>query len=465
MSSNRRDFLKLAPLAGVGMALGIRSGDVAAQAPARPAGARYLGGFAAPPIPLVRCALIGAGERGSQHAPQLAAIPGVEIVAVSDLYADLAQAAAEACRAQGGDGRHQKVAVYHGDPERWRTMLAEVCPDAVFISTPWETHAAMAIAAMEHGAHAFVEVPLAVTLDEMWAIVDTAERTRRHCMMLENVNYGREELLYLNMVRQGVIGELLHGEAAYIHDLRFQMEQVERGTGSWRTPHYARRNGNLYPTHGLGPVAQYMNLARGEDNFARLVSFSSPARGRASYAQAHYPADHQWNRLEYRGGDINTSIVKTVLGRTIMVQWDETSPRPYTRHNLVQGTRGILAGFPGRAAFDGGLEGVTEDHHHWVEGEAMERLYERYEHPLYRRLGRLAREMGGHGGMDFMMLYRAVECLREGLPLDQNIYEGCCWSAVAPLSEASVAADGAPRVFPDFTRGDWRNTEPLGIVG
>ena len=146
------------------------------------------------------------------------------------------------------------------------------------------------------------------------------------------------------------------------------------------------------------------------------------------------------------------------------MQWDETRPRPYSRHNLVQGTKGILAGFPGRAAFDGGLEGVTEDHHHWVEGEAMDRLFEKYEHPLYTRLGALAKEMGGHGGMDFMMLYRIVECLRKGAAMDQNLYEGCFWSAVGPLSEASVAADGAPQMFPDFTRGDWKTTRSLGIV-
>ena len=283
-------------------------------------------------------------------------------------------------------------------------------------------------------------------------------------MMMENVNYGREELLYLNMCRQGAIGQILHGEAAYIHELRWQMEEVERGTGSWRTPHYARRNGNLYPTHGLGPIAQYMNLARGEDHFARLVSMSSPAVGRKAWAREHYPPDHQWNELKFNGGDINTSIIKTVLGRTILVQWDETSPRPYTRHNLVQGTRGTLAGFPARAAFEGGLEGVSEDHHRWVSGDDMEHLYEKYEHPMYTRLGALAKQMGGHGGMDFMMLYRIVECLRGGLPLDQNVYEGALWSTVAALSEASVAADGMPQTFPDFTRGEWKKTLPLEVV-
>jgi hypothetical protein len=282
--------------------------------------------------------------------------------------------------------------------------------------------------------------------------------------MMEQVNYGREELLYLNMCRQGVIGDLLHGEAAYIHELRWQMEDIERGTGSWRTYQYAERNGNLYPTHGLGPVAQYMNLARGEDNFSRIVAFSSPAIGRKAYAKEHYAPDHKWNQLDYICGDISTSIIKTNLGRTIMVQWDETSPRPYTRHNLIQGTKGTLAGYPNRVALDGGVEGATDNHHEWAEGEKLAAIYEKYEHPLYVRMGELARKMGGHGGMDFLMLYRIIECLRNGLPLDQNLYESVYWSAVGPLSEASVAQDGAPQKFPDFTRGGWKNTKPLDII-
>jgi hypothetical protein len=238
----------------------------------------------------------------------------------------------------------------------------------------------------------------------------------------------------------------------------------DRGTGSWRTPHYAERDGNLYPTHGLGPVAQYMNLARGEDSFARLVSYSSPAKGRNAYAEANFPPDDKWRQLDFQSGDINTSVIKTTMGRTIMVQWDETSPRPYTRHNLIQGTRGTLAGFPTRVALAGGIEGVTENHHDWAEGEQLATIYEKYEHPLYTRLGELARRMGGHGGMDFIMRCRIIECLRLGQPMDQNLYEGCFWSAVSPMSEASVAQDGAPQAFPKFTRGRWQNTRPLGII-
>ena len=426
-------------------------------------GGIYMGDFEAPKLKTVRIALIGLGARGSGHAKQLAAIEGTEIVALSDVYEDLVDRSVSSC-SEVGMGRHQNISRYFGDENQWKKMLTEVKPDAVIIATNWNNHAPMAIEAMKQGSHAFVEVPIAVTLKEMWEIINTSEQTQKHCMMMENVNYGRDELLYLNLCRQGVIGKLLHAEAAYIHELRFQMEEQERGTGSWRTHHYAKRNGNLYPTHGLGPVAQYMNLSRGEDQFGSIVSFSTPAMGRKLYAEKNYNKDHKWNTLDYQGGDLNTSIIKTNLGRTIMVQWDETSPRPYSRLNLIQGTKGTLAGFPTRVALEGGVPGSTKDHHSWAKGEQLESLYDQYEHPMYKRLGALSKKMGGHGGMDFMMLYRMVECLKEGAPLDQNVYEGCFWSAVSPLSEASVAQGGMPQKFPDFTRGAWVKTKPLSII-
>lgn len=461
--NSRRNFVKIAGAAATGIVAGCA---VASKngTPARASGAKYRGDYAAPKLETVRCAFIGVGARGSGHNSQIAEIEGTEVVAICDLYEDLAKKAQDKCTKIGKDTRHQNIKLYHENGDSWKQMLREVKPDMVVIATPWKLHAPMAIEAMKAGAHAFVEVPLALTNEELWDIVDTSESTGMHCMMMENVNYGREELIYLNMCRQGLIGELLHAEASYIHELRGQMNS-ERSTGSWRTYHYANRDGNLYPTHGLGPVAQYMNLARGDDNFGRIVSYSTPGRGRSLYAKENFPADHKWNNIDFKGGDLNTSIIKTNLGRTVMVQWDETSPRPYSRHNMIQGTKGTLAGFPTRVALEGGVEGATENHHKWAEGEHLEVLFEKYEHPLYKRLGELAKKMGGHGGMDFIMRYRMIECLRLGQPLDQNVYEGAFWSAVSPLSEKSVAEDGAPQAFPDFTRGEWKNTKPLSIVG
>ncbi|WP_286745622.1 Gfo/Idh/MocA family oxidoreductase [Roseivirga sp. UBA1976] len=461
---DRRNFLKKTSLSAAALATATAFTCCSEEEQTRPSGSQYMGDFAAPKLDRVRIALIGVGARGSGHARDFASLEGTEIVAISDLYEDWAQRSADRCKEAGNGQRHQDIKLYHGSENGWKQMLEEVKPDAVIISTNWVNHAPMAIESMKKGAHAFVEVPMATTIEDMWAIVDTSEATGKHCMMMENVNYGRDELMFLNMCRQGLIGDILHGEASYIHELRFQMEEQERGTGSWRTHHYANRNGNLYPTHGLGPVAQYMNLARTDDNFGTMVSYSTPAMGRAKYAKANYAADHKWNQLEYKGGDLNTSIIKTELGRTIMVQWDETSPRPYSRLNLIQGTLGTLAGFPTRVALEGGVEGLTDNHHQWAQGrEALAALYERYDHPLYKKLNESTKN-SGHGGMDGIMRYRIVECLRTGTPLDQNVYEGCFWSAVGPLSEKSVAEGGMPQAFPDFTRGGWKETKALSII-
>ena len=463
----RKDFLKLSSASALFLGLNPDRLDASSIEESHDLinkNSQYMGDYSAPKLKTVRVAFIGVGARGTGHARQIATIEGTEVVAISDLYQDLAQRSIDNCKEIGKGERHNEIAMYSGGENKWKLMLKEVKPDAVFISTNWDNHAPMVIEAMNSGAHAFVEVPMATTIEDMWEIINTSEKTRKHCMMMENVNYGRDEMMYLNMCRKGVIGDFLHAEAAYIHELRFQMEEQKRGTGSWRTHHYAKGRGNLYPTHGLGPVAQYMNLARGDDNFNTLISYSTPALGRKIYAEKNYPSDHKWNKLDYKNGDLNTSIIKTNVGRTVMVQWDETSPRPYSRHNLIQGTKGTLAGFPTRVALEGGVEGVTKNHHSWAQGKDLEVLYEKYDHPLYKRLGALAKKMGGHGGMDFMMRYRIIECLRKGEPLDQNMYEGCFWSAVTPLSARSIEDGGAPQRFPDFTRGNWKSTNPLSII-
>ena len=420
----------------------------------------YMGDFSDEPNNNIRAAFIGI-NRGSTHLKNFATLPGTEVVALCDLYEDIVER--EYGKLKTYTDSLDNLKKYWGDEDKWKLMLDEVKPDVVFISTNWNSHAPMAIESMKKGAHAFVEVPLAVTLEEMWDIVNTSEKTKKHCMMMENVNYGRDELLFLNMCRKGLVGELLHAEAAYIHELRWQMYNEERGTGSWRTLHYANGKGNLYPTHGLGPVAQYMNLARGEDNFKTLVSFSSPALGRNIYSKKNFDENHKWNKLDFSNGDMNTSIIKTFLGRTVMVQWDETSPRPYSRLNLIQGTLGTLAGFPTRVALENGFKDITKDHHSWVQGENLQKIYDEYDHPIYKRLNAKTKK-SGHGGMDGIMMYRIVECLQKGLPLDQNVYEGCFWSAVTPLSGNSIENDGAPQQFPDFTRGEWKKTKELGIV-
>ena len=448
-NTGRRSFLKAlgGTVAAASLATAGRPGATGQAATGAPAA-----GFAASKLDTIRWGLVGIGARGLTHVEQLLRLDGCRITALCDPHGPALARGVAAVEKAGRD----RPATFGDGPEAWRRLVDLADVDAVLISTPWELHVAQAVGAMRAGKHAFVEVPAAVTLDECWQLVEVAETTRRHCMMLENVCYGREELMVLHMCRKQLFGELTHAEAAYIHDLRAQEKEVDWGTGSWRVAHYERRDGNVYPTHGLGPVAQYLNVNRG-DRFTRLVSMSSPSLGYKLYAEREFPPDHPRNRARYRCGDMNTSLVQTAMGRTVMVQHDVATPRPYTRLNLVQGTRGAFGSYPNRIVVEG-----RGDTHKWDTNMAP--WYAEFDHPLWKRVGEEAVKAGGHGGMDFVMLWRLVHCLREGLPLDQDVYDAATWSAVAPLSEQSVAHGGAPVEFPDFTRGAWKALPPLGIV-
>lgn len=453
---DRRDFLAAAGAASVALATNAMAIEQKPQLNKRSAkGAKSAADLVAPKMDRVRVGFIGVGARGGGHVAQMLAIEGVDVIAICDNHVPTAERSVKRVKDKTG----KTPAVYTNGDTDYKRMLDRDDIDIVIIATPWDWHARMAVDTMKAGKHAFLEVPAALTVEECWELVDTSEVTQKHCMMMENVNYGREELMVLNMCRLGVFGELLHGEAAYIHDLRGQMHEVEHGTGSWRTYEYVKHNGNLYPTHGLGPVAQYMNINRG-DRLDYMSSVSSPSRARELYAKANFPADHKWNKVKFQCGDISTTIAKTVGGKTLMIQWDEQLPRPYTRHNLVQGTKGVWAGFPDRVV----IEGKTKSTDSWVEGDGLETFYKEYDHPLWKRVGEEAKRMGGHGGMDFVMLWRIVYCLRNGLPLDQDVYDAATWSVITPLSEWSVKNRGQSIDVPDFTRGKWKTMKPLAVV-
>ena len=457
--STRRNFLKTVTTASAAaLALGAAARAADSASPRRKG--KSVVGLRTPPLDVVRWGFIGLGARGGGTLRETMLLEHCEIRALCDNHAPtLARAVATVKRA----GRPDPALFGDGD-EAYKKMLERPDLDAVFICTPWREHVPMAVAAMRAGKHAFVEVPAAVTLDECWQLVDTAEETQRHCMMLENCCYGREELMVLRMCRQGVFGELLHGEASYLHDLRSQSKQIEHGTGSWRIPEHTLRDGNLYSTHGLGPVAQYMSINRG-DRFARVVSFSSPSLGLPEYAEKNFPAGHERRAANYVCGDVNTSIIKTARNRTIVLQHSTTLPRPYSRSNLIQGTRGLWSGYPDRVY----IEGRSPKNDAWEDSkEALAKYYAEFEHPLWPKVAAVAKNLGdtarGHGGMDFVMRWRIIQCLREGLPLDQDVYDAAAWTAVGPLSEKSVAQNGTPQDVPDFTRGAWQTTAPLGIV-
>jgi hypothetical protein len=303
----------------------------------------------------------------------------------------------------------------------------------------------MAVDVMKNGKHAAVEVPNATTLQECWDLVNTSESTRKHCVILENCCYGASEMMVLQMVRDGFFGEITHGEAAYLHDLRGILTANE-GEGLWRRFPHMKLNGNLYPTHGLGPIAHYMDIHRG-DRFDYMVSVSSKEASLSAYVKEKFPEGDPKRAEKYICGDMNTTIIKTVKGRSILLQHDVVNPRPYSRLNMVQGPKGIFADYPPRVFVDGQKD---------EEWQKLDDFKDKYEHALWKNNGEMARKTGGHGGMDYIMNYRLMDCVKRGLVPDIDVYDAAAWSAPAALSEASVAANGAPQKFPDFTRGHWQ---------
>ena len=454
MKMDRRGFLQAAAWAGGAAGVLAQSGCQAfAGFPERKG--KSMVGFRAAPLEKVRIGVIGVGHRGSGAVPRLAGIPGVEITAIGDLYEERAAKQAKVLTDQGKPA----PALSFGSKDAWRKVCEAKNVDLVYICTPWLWHTPMAVYAMQCGKHAVTEVPSAMTLEQCWQLVDTAEATQRHCMILENCCYGYNEMLALMLCRKNVLGELVHGEAAYIHDLRasnLNEESAGGYQGQWRLEWAKQHTGNPYPTHGLGPVCQYMDINRG-DRFESLTSMSTAQFGLSLAAVAKYGKSSAQAKTAYKLGDMNTTLIKTYRGRTIMVQHDTTSPRPYSRINLISGTRGVLADYPLRVA----LEPKAHD---WMDEKELEALKAKYVHPLWDKNGEAAKKAGGHGGMDYLMDLRLCHCLRNGLPLDISVYDAALWSSIVELSERSVLHGGAPVNVPDFTRGGWKTADPLGIV-
>jgi len=395
-----------------------------------------------------RVAFVGLGGRGTSLLKNLLAADG-KVVGICDVVAEKASAASALVAAAG----QQKPEIYTDGPHAFEKMLARKDIDFVIVATPWDWHAPIALFAMSHGKDVAVEVPGVVTLEDCWKIVETSEQTRKHCVMLENCCYGYNETLVLRMIRAGLLGDLLYGEGAYLHDLRKELFS-DKGEGLWRRTEHTKRDGNLYPTHGLGPVANYMGINRG-DGFSYLVSMSSPQMGLDQYRKANLSSSDPRMSERYVTGDMNTSLIKTHKGLTITVKHTVSTPHPYDRINQIAGTKGIFVDYPPRLYLDGQSGGEE-----WG-GIAA---YKSYEHPLWKRQGELAQKLGGHGGMDFIMLYRLLQCVREGLPPDMDVYDAAAWSAVQPLSVKSVSQGSAPVQFPDFTRGRWQQRSISAIA-
>ncbi len=469
MAASRRDFIKNAAFFGAGAVLAgtgaplaaspfgalASDGPVSATRP-RPAGAGPVHDLVTEPLEKVRVGVIGLG-RGGSLVRDMAGLDFVEITALCDIRRDRVERALARVRAKSS----AQPKTYLGDERAWEQLVAQDNLDVVYVATPWEWHVPMALRAMEHGKHAFVEVSAAVTVDECWELVDASERARRHCVILENCCYGQNELFVLNLVRRGVFGELKHAECAYVHDLRSMLFNLN-SEGNWRREYHKKLDGNLYPTHGLGPVARYLGIGRG-DQFKSIVSVSSGEHSLSKYLREKNPNDGRHTGEHYRCGDMNTSIIKTELGRTIMVQHDVVSPRPYSRINALSGTGATFFDYPPRLALDEpaglalGLE--AKNSHAWLNDADMEKMRAAFTHPLVQSLQ--ARAKGaGHGGMDYIMNHRLLDCVRRGATPDLTVYDAAAWSSILELSTRSVAAGGAPVAVPDFTRGAWKTLRP-----
>jgi hypothetical protein len=460
----RRDFLNLLGLGGAGLMIGAGHGEGRSEGPGGsgpsppPTGPRFdMHGYAAPKLETVRVAVSGVGERGSGSVARLAAIEGVEIRALNDVVRERVEQVTASLRATP-----HRPGGYWGGEDAWKEICQRDDIDLFVIATPWRLHAPQAVYAMEHGKHVYVELPAAQTIEECWQLVETSERTRRHCFQVSSDCHGGIAAVLLNMVRKGFFGELIHGEGAYIHDRVSDDDRWTRdelgwfGFRPWRLDENIGRHGNLYPQHGLGPVAQMMDLNYG-DQMDYLVSMSGADFTMSRRMQELAERDASWAPYvgrDYRG-NMNTSIIRTKRGRTIMLQHDISSPRPDVRFSLISGTKGTYQAGPPR---------ISTGHHGWLSGPAFDALVEEYTPEITRRFDEMVRRAGARpAGRSYARTdardWRLIDCLRNGLPLENDVYDAALWTAVIPLSEHSVGRRSAPVDVPDFTRGAWETNE------
>lgn len=454
MSTNRRSFLRNVALGTSALATSLPQESQANEISQSYGTASFnMCGYAAPKLPTVRVAVIGLGMRGPGAVDRLSYIEGVEIKALCDKLPDRVEKAQNILTKKG----LPKAKAYSGE-EGWKAVCESADIDLVYVTTPWHLHTPISVYAMKQGKHAASEVPAAKTIDECWELVETSEKTKRHMMMLENCCYDFFELLTLNMTRNGMFGELVHAEGAYIHDLSKDYLFNKKGyENMWRLRENIAHNGNLYPTHGLGPIAQCMNINRG-DKFDHLVSMSTNDFTLGAMAEEMAAKDEFFNEFKgkkYRG-NMNTTIIRSDLGKTLMLQHDVSTIRPYSRIHLISGTKGAAQKWPGPEKIAMG--------HGWVKPEQLKELQDQYTPPIVKHIGEIAKNVGGHGGMDFIMDWRLIDCLRNGLPLDQDVYDAAAWSSVFPLSEASVVNKSKTVDVPDFTRGGWKTNKPHSLT-
>ncbi len=432
-----------------------KSAVIEIPVPERPAGQEDMVGFAAEPLDSVRIGIIGLGMRGPGAVERMLNIEGATIKALCDIEPDRCDSAQAMIMRAGV----RPADIYTGNDTVWREMVARPDLDLIYIATDWKNHAKMGLAAMEAGKHVAIEVPAAMNLDEIWALINTSERTRKHCMMLENCVYDFFEMNTLNMAQQGVFGDIVHVEGSYIHNLS---EFWDAYYNNWRLDYNHENRGDIYATHGMGPACQLLDIHRG-DRMVTLVSMDSDpftGPGIVERQTGQRPDD-------FKNGDHTMTMIRTANGKTIQIQHDVMNPRPYSRMYQLTGTKGFANKY-GREGYalepDSATAGNMPDlynlsAHNWLTDEQQAALVERYTHPFITEIGEIAKRVGGHGGMDYIMDYRLIYCLRNGLPLDMDVYDLAEWCSLAPLSAISIENGSAPVAVPDFTRGSWQKLD------
>jgi predicted dehydrogenase len=417
--------------------------------PMRLAGPAGMFDYRTPPKDIIKVGFVGIGNQGSGHIRNLSKVEGCQVVALCDVRAERTEWAKKLLM----DSGCPEPKTYTDGPMDFHRVCEREDLDLVYSAAPWDLHAPIALAAMRNGKHAATELNLAMSIETCWELIETSETHRRHCMMMENCCYDYTEMLLLNMIQKGLFGQMIHGECGYLHDLRDLKLSPTCYYKMWRLEHSIKHNGNLYPGHGIRPMAWCMDIHRG-DTLDYMVSFSSMGRGLNEYAKVHYP-DSAWVNQKFALGDVNTCLIRTKMGKTIICKHDTNLPRPYSRDFLVQGTKGIAVKYPEQRVY---IEGRSQPHK-W---EQLEGYFGEYEHPVWTKLKEQAAG-AGHGGMDYIEDYRLIQALRKGIQPDFNVYDAMLWNSIIPLSEKSVARNGEPVKFPDFTRGAWKIARRLGV--
>ncbi|MBP9506503.1 MAG: Gfo/Idh/MocA family oxidoreductase [Bacteroides sp.] len=428
---------------------------ITVKTPARPVGQKDVINLVTPKLETVRVGFIGLGMRGPGAVARFTKIPGTQVVALCDIRPESVEKTQQILKKAG----LPEAASYSGTEDAWKQLCDRDDIDLVYIATDWKHHADMGVYAMEKGKHVAIEVPAAMTLDEIWKLINTSERTRKHCMQLENCVYDFFELTSLNMAQQGIFGEVLHVEGAYIHNLE---EFWPSYWNNWRMDYNRKYRGDVYATHGIGPACQLLDIHRG-DRLKTLVAMDTKAVNGPAYIKSKTGEEVK----DFQNGDQTSTLIRTENGKTMLIQHNVMTPRPYSRMYQVTGTDGYASKYPieeyclrpSKVSSE-----VAPDHeklnaHGSVPQEVKKALMEKYKHPIHVELEETAKKVGGHGGMDYIMDYRLVYCLRNGLPLDMDVYVLAEWCSMAELTRISIENNSNAVAIPDFTRGGWNKVK------